>query len=206
VIKVSKILQLSYTSFFKEKHKELKHQKKEAKHLSKDIKAIRDGIPEKLKKFEESDLESGHHYVQVVAYLKEMSNSLMHIIQPAYNHLDNNHPLDKMQAEPLKIFNEKSSEFFNFAIKILKNREFESIDELAVRRDKMIELANDIMLTRIKILKKTQKGVKVSVTYMEMLNETKNLFLNVVHLVRADARMQESMEKVHLDIELDILD
>ena len=104
------------------------------------------------------------------------------------------------------IFNEKSSEFFNFAIRILKNREFESIDELAVRRDKMIELANDIMLTRIKILKKTQKGVKVSVTYMEMLNESKNLFLNVVHLVRADARLQESMVKVHPDIELDILD
>ena len=206
VIKVSKILQLSYTAFFKEKHKELKQQKKEAKHLSKDIKAIREGIPEKLRKFEESDLVSGHHYVQVVAYLKEMSNSLMHIIQPAYNHLDNNHPLDKMQAEPLIIFNEKSSEFFNFAIKILKNREFESIDELAVRRDKMIELANDIMLTRIKILKKTQKGVKVSVTYMEMLNESKNLFLNVVHLVRADARLQESMVKVHPDIELDILD
>ena len=91
VIKVSKILQLSYTAFFKEKHKELKQQKKEAKHLSKDIKAIREGIPEKLRKFEESDLVSGHHYVQVVAYLKEMSNSLMHIIQPAYNHLDNNH-------------------------------------------------------------------------------------------------------------------
>lgn len=206
VIQVSEIYHLTYTSFFKEKHKELKHQKKAAKHLSKDIKAIREDIPEKLRKFEESELESGHHYVQVVAYLKEMSNSLMHIIQPAYNHLDNNHPLDKEQAEPLKIFNEKSSEYFNFAINILKNSNFESIDELANRRDEMIDLANDIMLTRIKILKKTQKGVKVSVTYMEMLNESKNLFLNVVHLVRADAKLQESMLKSLPDIDINILD
>ncbi len=51
------------------------------------------------------------------------------------------------------------------------------------------------LLNRIKILKKTQKGVKVSVTYMEMLNETKNLFLNVVHLVKAEAQLQKSLIK-----------
>ena len=54
-------------------------------------------------------------------------------------------------------------------------------------------MANAILLNRIKILKKTQKGVKVSVTYMEMLSETKNLFLNVVHLVKAEALLQESI-------------
>jgi len=129
----------------------------------------------------------------------------MHVIQPAYTHLDNNHPLDREQSDSFKTFNEKSSEYFNFAISILKNKSFESIDELTNRRDEMIDMANDIMLVRIKILKKTQKGVKVSVTYMEMLNESKNLFLNVLQLVKADAQLQESMVRSHPDIELDIL-
>ncbi|MCP4313221.1 MAG: phosphate permease [Bacteroidetes bacterium] len=205
IIKVSKILYLSYNSFFREKHKELKKLKKEAKQLGKQIKSIREDIPGKLRKFEETELESGHHYVQVVSYMKEMSSSLMHIIQPAYTHLDNNHQLDKEQTGALKNFNEKSSEFFNFAINILKNKNFDSIDELADRRDEMIDLANDILLNRIKILKKTQKGVKVSVTYMEMLNETKNLFINVVQLVKADAQLQETMLKSHPDIDVRIL-
>ena len=67
-------------------------------------------------------------------------------------------------------------------------------------------MANAILLNRIKILKKTQKGVKVSVTYMEMLSETKNLFLNVVHLVKAEALLQKSLIKTLKDIEVDLMD
>ena len=70
----------------------------------------------------------------------------------------------------------------------------------------MIHMANEIMVGRIKILKKTQKGVKISVTYMEMLSETKNLFLNSVHLVKADSLLQESIGKTSADIDTDILD
>jgi len=193
IIKVSKIFYLTYTNFFKEKHKELKGLRKDVKHLGKDIKGIRENIPETLKKFEISELESGHHYVQVVAYMTEMSNSLLHIVTPAYNHLDNNHPQDKEQAAELKIFIEKSSEYFDYAVNILKSKKFEQMDELVIRRDEMINMANDILRNRIKILKKTQKGVKVSVTYMEMLSESKNLFLNVVHLVKTAALMQDSI-------------
>jgi Na+/phosphate symporter len=205
VNKVSHILYQTYTNLFKEKHKELKSLRKEAKQLNKEIKDIRDNIPVTLRKFKENEMVSGHHYVQVVAYMKEMANSLMHIVQPAYNHLDNNHPLDKEQVESLKNFNQKSSEFFKFLINILETREFKRINELVVRRDEMINMVNIILLNRIKILKKTQKGVKISVTYMEMLSETKNLFLNSVHLVKSESLLQESHGKSEKDIELDII-
>jgi Na+/phosphate symporter len=195
VLQASKIFYMSYASLLKENHKELKKLRKDAKHLGKEVTKIRDIIPETLRKFEESELESGHYYVQVVAYMKEMTNSLMHVVQPAHEHLDNNHPLDKEQIEELKAFNEKSGEFFNFLINILKNKKFDSISELVKRRDEMIEMANSILLHRIKILKKTQKGVKISVTYMEMLSETKNLFLSVVHLAKAYLLLHESMER-----------
>jgi Na+/phosphate symporter len=177
------------------------------KHLGKDIKEIRQNIPDTLKKFEENELESGHHYVQVVAYMKEMTNSLLHIVQPAYYHLDNNHPLDKEQAAELKEFNEKSSDFFDLATSILKSRKFDQMDELVTKRDEMIHMANDILRSRIKILKKTQKGVKVSVTYMEMLSESKNLFLNVVHLTKANALLQDTMTlNRSVDIDAEVLD
>jgi len=195
ITQVSKILFMTYTNLLKEKHKELKKIRKEAKSLSKEIKVIHENIPETLRKFEENELESGHHYVQLVAYMKEMSNSLMHIVQPAYNHLDNNHPLDKEQHDTLLSFNEKSTEYFDFLLNILKNRRYDRFDELVKRRDAMINMANDILVQRIKILKKTQKGVKISVTYMEMLSENKNLFLNSVHLVKAESLLHDSMRK-----------
>ena len=79
---------------------------------------------------------------------------------------------------------------------ILENRNFENIEQLNSRRDDMINMANDILVHRIKILKKTRKGVKVSVTYIEMLSETKNLLLNVVQLVKTHAKLLNSFMSI----------
>lgn len=206
IVKASDIYKETYNSFFEENHKKIKSLKKSAKKLDKQVKSIRENIPDMLRKFEESELESGHHYVQVVAYMKEMSNSLMYTVQPAFNHLDNNHPLDQEQNDVLKEFNEKSGKFFDFAINMLINRDFDNRNVLVERRDEMIHMANDIMRSRIKILKKTQKGAKVSMTYMEMLSESKNLFLNIEHLVKSDAVLQESMQNPRPDIDTGLLD
>ena len=206
VVKVSKILYLTYSSFFKEKFKEMKSLKKEAKHLNKDVRKIRENMPETLRKFNETELSSGHHYVQVVEYMKEMTNSMYHVVLPAFNHLDNNHPLDKEQSDELKVFNDKASEFFNYVINLLKNRKSNNLDELNSRRDEMLELIDEIQLSRIKILKKKQRGVKVSVTYMDMLNETKNLVLNVVHLAKANTKLLDSATPETVKIEQEVLD
>ena len=186
---VSRILFNTYTYFFKEKHKELKLLRKESKKLTKHIKQLREDIPITLKEFEESDLESGHHYVQVVTYMIEMCNSLTHIVQPAFNHLDNNHAIDKEQNGNLKEFNDNLKSFFEYLIDLLKHRKYDQLGELVQHRDKSINLINDILYHRVKIIKKKQKGVKVSVTYIEMLSETKNLLLNVVQLVKSDFKL-----------------
>jgi phosphate/sulfate permease len=197
ILRVSKILNQTYINLFKEKHKELKKLRKQSRHLSKEINQIREDIPVTLNKFKETELESGHHYANVVAYMKEMNNSLMFIIQPAFMHLDNNHPLDKEQTETMKDFNNRVADFFDFIIKLLKKREAKDLEELISRRDALIDLANDIFRSRIKILKKTHKGAKVTVTYMEMLVETKNLLLNVVKLVKADFNLLDSYTSVN---------
>ena len=151
-------------------------------------------------------MESGHHYAHVVAYLKEMSNSLMHIVQPAFDHLDNNLPLDKEQTDTLKDFNDRVSEFFNFVINLLKNKNSDDLDQLSSRRDELINMANDIFRSRIKILKKTQKGGKVSATYMEMIVETKSLLSHVVQLVKADFNLLDSYTSANGILEEEVLD
>lgn len=194
MLKTSKILFMSYNAFLKEKYKDIKGLRKEAKHLNKDVKKIRDNIPGTMRKFDEGELRSGHHYVQVVEYMKEMTNSLIHVISPAYHHLGNNHPLDRDQMQDLKVFNDKLSEFFNFVINLLQNKDSKQSEDLDERREEILGLINDIQLSRIKILKKTQKGVKLSVTYLDMLNETRNLVLHSVHLVKANDKLLNGKE------------
>lgn len=194
IIKISKLLFLTYAGFEKEDHKELKSIKKQAKKLNKSIKSLKQEVPQILRVMNESELDSGHYYVQVVDHLKEVANSLYHIILPAYNHLDNNHALDNEQAKELKHFNEDINEFFNYTITMMQNRTTNDLDEIVVKRDELIESINVIIKHRIKILKKKQKGTKVSMTYIEMLTETKNLILHVVQLIKADSNMSDSVK------------
>jgi len=193
LVRVSKILFLTYSAFANEKLKDLKSNKKEAKKLRKDINEIKGELPNILKKFKESEIESGHYYVQLVDYLKETSNSLYHIVLPAYTHVDNNHPLDQEQSDELKVFNEQLNDFFNYALNLLQKGAFEEEDELIKHRDHLIDLINSIIFNRIKILKKKRKGVKVSMTYIEMLSETKNLILNIVQLLKTSKRLNASI-------------
>jgi phosphate/sulfate permease len=194
IIETSKLLFLTFDSFAKENHKELKSIKKQAKKLNKKVKSIKLSLAETLKSFGETELEMGHHYVQVVDHLKEVSNALYHIILPAYEHIDNNHALDNEQTKELKQFNESINEFFNYSISIMQSRNIENLEEHSEKRDLLIESINSIIKNRIKILKKKQKGTKVSMTYIEMLTETKNLLLQTVQLVKADANMIEALK------------
>ena len=193
IIKISKLLFLTYAAFEKENHKELKSIKKQAKKINKCIKSLKHDVPETLRVMKENELESGHFYVQVVDHLKEVVNSLYHVILPAYNHLDNNHALDSEQSKELKQFNEDINEFFNYTITMMQNRKTSDLDEIVEKRDQLIESINVIIKHRIKILKKKQKGTKVSMTYIEMLTETKNLILHVVKLIKADSNMADSI-------------
>jgi phosphate/sulfate permease len=194
IIETSKLLFLTFDSFAKENHKELKSIKKQARRLNKKVKSIKLSLADTLKSFGETELEMGHHYVQVVDHLKEVSNALYHIILPAYEHIDNNHALDTEQTKELKQFNESINEFFNYSISIMQSRNIESLEEYSRKRDLLIESINTIIKNRIKILKKKQKGTKVSMTYIEMLTETKNLLLQTVQLVKADANMIDALD------------
>jgi len=194
VVKVSKLLYLTYISFSKEKIKDLKKIKADAKDLSKEIKELKSNLPMTLKQFKDTEVENGHHYVQVIDYLRETVASLQHIIQPVLNHVDNNHPApnQEMNNELLE-FNEKTSEFFNYVIKIINDGNYEQLDEVIARRDALLERINELVKKRIKTLKKTQKGTKVSITYIEMLTETKNLVLQTVELVKANRKFVEAV-------------
>jgi phosphate/sulfate permease len=198
IIETSKLLFLTYESFAKESRKELKSIRKESKKLNKQIKSIKDNVANTLKSFQETELESGHNYVQVVDHLKEVSNALIHIINPAYQHIDNNHALDHEQSRELKAFNESLNEFFNYSISLMKSSKAKDLDEYVAKRDLLIDSINAIIRNRIKILKKKQKGTKVSMTYIEMLTETKNLLLHVVQLVKAYRIMVESARQKQL--------
>jgi len=201
IIKVSKLYYLSISNFVKENRKALHQVKKETKELNQEIKALKASIHFTIRKLIEEDIESGHYYVQVLDYLRETTNCLSFVINPLFVHVDNNHPpLSKEQSGELFQFNEKMSDFFNFALNILKNNKFDKMNELIEKRNLLIAETVNLKKKQIKTLKKSRKGSKVSMLYIEIMTESKNMLLFATNVLQAQKEFLEYGNNNHATV------
>ncbi len=185
-INVSKLFYLGFLNFSNHKRKDLQNVLKDIRDLSNQVSRQKANLPRTIQKLEQDEIETGHHYVQVLDYLKETTNCLQFVVEPLFQHVDNNHPpLLEQQANDLLAFNEKMSEYFNYALTILKNNSFEHIEDLKNRRDILIEHIFELRKKQIKQLKKEGKGTKVSLLYMDVMNESRNMLLFVANVLEA---------------------
>ena len=186
IIQVAKLYYLAILNFSKEKRKELSSIRKEARELNKETKELKNNVHLTIRQMKEDEIDSGPHYVQVIDYLRETTNGLYYFIQPLYNHVDNNHPpLNSSQTDELLKFNEKMSEYFNYALTMLKKNSFEHLDDFKKLRDDLMEMINDLKKKQVKSLKKAGKGTKVTMVYLDILSESKNMLLFVTNVLEA---------------------
>jgi phosphate/sulfate permease len=186
MIQVSKLYYLTFLNFTKEKRKQLNAVRKQVNELNNETKTLKSNVHLTIQKLNADEIESGHHYVQILDYLRETTNCLHFIVNPLYNHVDNNHPpLEGKQVEELLKFNEKMSEYFNYALTILRNNSFEHMTDLKKMRDELTESTQEMRKDQIKLLKKSGKGTKVSLVFLDVMTESKNLLLFVTNVLEA---------------------
>src|SRR5665648_1012077 len=88
-----------------------------------------------LQQLQQGSIETGHYYVQIVDYLREMAHSIKYVVLPLNEHLKNNHkPFAEDQFNELTQFSSQVTDFLNFALHIIKESRFEQIDELILKR------------------------------------------------------------------------
>jgi phosphate/sulfate permease len=186
MIRVSKMYYLTLLNFTKEKRKELGNIRKDIKDLNNETKGLKNSVHVTIRNMQEDEIESGHHYVQIVDYIRETTNCLNYIINPVFHHVDNNHPpLADGPAKDLLDYNEKMSEFFNYALAILTKNSFDQLDSLKKMRDRLLEMTNELRRNQIKALKKSNKSTKVGLVVLDLLSESKNMLLFVTNIVQA---------------------
>lgn len=170
----------------KEDRKALKNVCKAVDILNKDAKFLKDNVHDTLLKLQEEEGETGHYYVQVIDYLREMAHALSFISNPSYDHVDNNHkPLPKPQIDELNELKNNVTELFNLIIRTLETNEFSNIPDLI---DKQMDILENIKLGRknqIKRIKQDEAGTRNSILYLGILNEIKNFLLQSINLVKA---------------------
>ena len=186
LISVSKYYYLSITGLLNEDRKLLKHNLKDIKTLNKEVKIHKDNVFSTIKYLDENSSDTGPFYVQVVDYLREAAHCLTYLTEPAFNHIDNNHPpLRTVQRNYLNNLNEEISNFYNLVLNTVKNDKFEDIEEIIDKQQLILEHLDKLQKKQVKMIKHEEAGTKNSLLFFNTISETKSLMLNTVNIIKA---------------------
>lgn len=173
-------------AFIAEKRKKLTKINKEVKKLNKEIKSFKNNAHDMVVRLQEKEpAETGEHYVQMLDYLREMAHCMTYIIEPVYDHVDNNHtPLKSEEADDLKKFLDSFQVYISASIKSISSKKFDNIDKLNANMQDLLSTLAKMRKSHLKRLKSDGISTRVSMLYLDILAESKNLVLYVINLVK----------------------
>lgn len=161
--------------------------------LNKDAKYLKDNVHQTLYKLQEGSADSGHFYVQVIDYLREMAHSLSFISHPSYTHIDNNHKgLIEEQIKELNVLKDDITLLFSGVTRIIETNAFEDLKDILNHQQEILDDLNKLRKTQIKRIKDAKTGTKNSILYLGLLNEIKNLILQTINLLKSQRDFQLS--------------
>lgn len=173
-------------AFYKEDRKKLKKLRKEVIKLDKKIKKQRDNIHLTIDKLKEDSIETGHYYVQVIDYLREIAHATRFLADPIFEHVENVHKgFVEIQIEELENLTELLRNLFNRISSIVENDNFSDIDNVHKLQNTMLSKIDELRKSQLKRLKKKISGTKTSMLYLNILQETKNLNLFAVNMLKS---------------------
>jgi len=190
------IFKMSIDALTEMKRKKSKKVMEEVKDLGKFTKRLRNNLPQVISKLHVDEVETGHHYVQVIDYLRETVNCMTYIAQSIFEYVDNNHPpLGPFQLEELKDFSNQVNSFYKEVHKILSQNKFENLDKLVLQQEELFDLIIKLNKRQLKRIKNKENGTKNSTLYMNILSESKNLLLHTIHLIKAEMAFVQYTKK-----------
>jgi phosphate/sulfate permease len=186
IIMISKAYYLGLSSFHSENRDQLGEIEAEIEEFNQRMRKLKANIFRIIQKLQQDSIETGHYYVQIIDYLREMAHSIKYLIKPLYEHLGNNHkPFSEEQNEELIQFTTQFTDFLNFALHIIKESRFEQIEELIIKRKEILDTMRDQERKQIRRIKRKETNSRNSVLYFSLMSESKNLLLQTVNLLKA---------------------
>jgi phosphate/sulfate permease len=186
ILSANKIFSLALDNFMKDDITHIREALEMKEELNRKTKKQKNKILETIAKLKKVDVDAGHFYVQVIDYQREMAHSLNFITQPLFDHLSNQHkPFNELQSDEIRQLVLETDEFYNFALHVVKENKFDSIEELIAKRISITNLLLEIEKNQIKRIKNREVNTRNSILFFNTLSETKNLLLHSINLVKS---------------------
>lgn len=181
------IYELAIEGLIGEKRKKLSKANNEILRLRKEIKTNKKNAHHLVKRLQGNGLnDDGEYYFQMLDYLGEIVHCMHYITEPAYNHVDNIHePLHPQDADELKDFQNKAVRYFHK----IRNRISEGKPYQPEKEDENLKELNDSLVkmrnNHLKRVRSDTISSSVSLLYLDLLTESKNLLIHISGLSKS---------------------
>ena len=184
--RVTMIYDRTIVAVFKENRKVLKDMVRESEEFFQSTRQQKYDIMPLLRDLKDSDVSTGHYYVQVVDYISETSKALLHITRPCYKHIDNNHTgLNKEQVYDLKRINDRVEEIFGEINTMLRTRSFDNMETVMTKRDELFDFIDEVMQNQLRRLRDTGGSSSANMLFFNILTETKTMILHSRNIMKS---------------------
>ena len=154
----------------------LRKNKKQIVKLSDEVDELSDNLFYFIKNLDESSLSASNFYLNILGYLKDMTQSLKYISKVSHKHVNNNHKkLTTTQTNELKIIDDSFEILFNNIIKAFKKASFKEIGVILKKKTDLINLVSDKINKQIDRTRADESSPKNTTLYFSLLIETKDL-------------------------------
>jgi len=179
--------------------KQLRKKNKDTADLSKKAKYLKDNIHITIDKLEGDSIATGHFYVQVLDFLREITRSLTFISDAATRHVDNNHKgLIPEQVEELNQITSRAGELFKVMLSAIRENDFSGFDDIVSKQTDTLALIDKVNKKQIKRIKHQESGTKNSLMYLGILGEMKNILIYSLNLLKSqrDFILEQNFENL----------
>jgi phosphate/sulfate permease len=183
---VNSLLDSIITGYIKEDRKKIKKARKKVKLVNEYTKELKKDVYLTLRKLEADSVDTGHHYVQILDYLREIAHCLNFITEPIYEHLENNHPtVIPEQEKALSEVHLKIKGLFKDIINLLKSSDFGLCESIIQKNISILGDIEKFKKLQIKLIKAEKVGTRNSMVLFNLLTETKNILLHSINVVKS---------------------
>jgi len=186
IIMISKAYYLGISGFHSRNMELLEEIETEIEEFNQRVRKLKANTYRIIQQLHKDSIETGHFYVQIVDYLREMAHSIKYVVRPLNEHLKHEHmPFEEDQHSELTQFSAHVTDFLNFALHIIKESRFEQIEELIQKRQAILELMVEQEKQQIRWIRRKETTSANAILFFGVMSETKHLLLQTVNLLKA---------------------
>jgi phosphate/sulfate permease len=164
----------------------LKELKKDIKKFNKKTKRIKDNVNDTVLHLQIDQIDTGHYYVQSVDYLREIAHCLNYMINPSFDHIENNHTgLDEFQVQEFSAIKNGIAALYDDINKKIISKRYNDLDQVIQKQQELLSMVAQSRKNQVKRLKEKEMHTRTSLLYFDLLAETKNLLLYSINLLKS---------------------